>query len=55
MFCLCCYYQDGYTVQAYIAVCVGLAWVLLFWHRVKNLQALPHTDWLVASSNDKGK
>eukprot|EP01032_Pedospumella_encystans_P010456 gene10456-12216_t len=46
---------DGYTLQAYVALCVGIAWVLLFWNRVKNLQALPHTDWLVATSNDKGK
>jgi PAT family acetyl-CoA transporter-like MFS transporter 1 len=46
---------DGYTVQVAAALVVGVLWLALFKNRALQLQALPHTDWLISSSSVKGR
>jgi PAT family acetyl-CoA transporter-like MFS transporter 1 len=40
---------DGYTIQVAMGLVAGVLWLLTYSHKVQQLQALPHEEWLISS------
>ena len=51
----CAIEVDGYTIQVSLGIVAGIVWLLTFYGKMQQLQALPHTDWLISSAISKGK
>ena len=44
---------DGYTVETFVCIFIGIIWLLLFRGVVLNLQSISHSEWLVTGSSVK--
>ncbi len=42
-------------MQVVAAMVIGVLWLAVFRSRALQLQALPHSDWLLSPSGSKGK
>jgi len=42
---------DGYTVQTFTCLAVGMLWFVLYRKKLGELQQLPHSAWLIQKTD----
>jgi len=43
---------DGYTVQTFTCLALGVLWLVLYGKKLAKLQLLPHSAWLIQSADE---